>query len=810
MKRRKLKDQSKKRKFTPTYRPSIPPLLLAGLVFWFGTLVAQAEFCLGIVLLVAGLLVALCLVILRRVLNSPLAVPLLCVLALTFGFACGLIQDSYLDSERNTLLENKQLDQAFGYVLSDSSKTAYGSQCLANVSCSGKVYKLVLSYSDDMQLYFGDAFCLSGNLSLPEDTDYLDGKGAIAKLAVKQLEIKESSSLIAVLGSFRKRLIYSTEYSFDTGAKLILKGFPGAKVSSLDELLEIKIPGGISLGEIKSLILALAFGFRPNFSTTLIYGDFKLAGLAHLVAVSGAHLALVSGFMLSLLRKLGFSVRRTCLASSVFLLLYLFMVGIPISCLRAAVMAILSLLSSLSSRRASSLSSLGVVIALFVGIDPSCAGSVSFQLSVLATLGIALFAPWVSWFLSKLDVVPSFIKNSFAITLAATVPTLPLTINLFSQVPLVSPLANLIAGPVLSIAMGFCLVLLPLTLIPPLLNFVIILLSAFLGLFVIAVHCLVCLPFACIPLSLNDEAALILGIIVCVGWWLTWPAPTMPNTLIIASGACSFLLVFLFIAGGSRLIFHGDDLVMLDVGQGDAFLLESKGCNLLIDTGRSDSKLLQGLASEGVGHLDGVMITHCDDDHYGSLAALRGIVRVDTVFLAHGISNLDNPKAKEITDEALKLTGKEAQELDAGSNFSVGNFEFSVLSPSEVVDGGNQDSLIVEARITKGSKEWKILFCGDAESETLTMLSYKQGLDDIDVFKVGHHGSRVSVDDELLDCIKPELALVSVGAHNSYGHPTEEALSALKNAGAEILRSDQLGKVICSFESTCIKIKTVG
>ncbi|MDO5335614.1 MAG: DNA internalization-related competence protein ComEC/Rec2 [Coriobacteriia bacterium] len=561
--------------------------------------------------------------------------------------------------------------------------------------------------------------------------------------------------------------------------------------------------------ELKATLLALGFGYRPGFSDTQIYSEFRVVGLAHLVAVSGAHLALVSTFLLSLVGRthLGFRGQSGVLAA--FLGLYVLMVGIPVSCLRAALMALLGLASRMGGRRSHSLSALGLVIILFIGFDPACACSLSFQLSVLATLGICLFAPWVSWWLSKLRCLPRSIVDAVSLTCAATIPTLPVTTVLFSQLPLVAPLSNLVAAPFLTLVMGICLLLVPASVCSLVFDLLVASGSVVLAAFVSVVHCLSALPASCIPVSSEPLLAYALGVILCVGWWVAWPSPCFRSFRQMASGAL-LLVLLLGLWSYVPALRSGDRLVMLDVGQGDSFLFESQGKTFLVDTGRYDSRLLAGLASEGVNHLDGVLITHCDDDHYGSLEALLGVVDVDRVFVAKGSGELDNGKALEIRTMAWRLSGELPEELAVGSHFGLGSFSFWVVSPKQVDDGGNQDSLVVMAQVQKGGKEWLILLTGDAESETLESVAREGLLCDIDILKVPHHGSRVAVSEELLDVIRPEVSLVSVGEGNRYGHPTQEALEMLEGAGSKVYRSDKDGKVVCNFNDAGLKVACLG
>lgn len=778
------------KRFAPE-RPSLPPLLMAGLAFWVGMVATEAWF-----LVVAFILFAVS--FLFSVVAKKGFAAAIVFLFLALGCSCGLLDEERIASQRDDLLQLGSLQDCVVVAMADSSQGSFGSQCLASSYLDGRPAKLLLSFRDGDQIMCGERLLVSGGLSVPENSAFLDSKGASAKVSVRGFERIEDGGVVGAISSLRGQVIGRLGSACEN---VVSFARPYMRFLGIESLVD--------LSEVGDLFLALACGFRPGLSSDVVYSDFQAAGLAHLVAVSGAHLALVSGLVSSAMERLRIPRRTGFFVLVALLLPYVVMVGMPISCVRAAVMALLSAASFLGGRRSSSLSALGVVMVFFMASDPSCSSSLSFQLSVLSTLGISLFAPWVSWWVSAVGRVPRIVKDSLSVTIAATIPTLPLTVATFAQMPLVSPVSNLLAGPVLGLVMPLCLIsyvcflLGPLLLVPVALGFLL------LALLVLSVKVLLLLPLACMPMVVDEGFAKTVGVILCSLWWLLWPPPIRRNALkalfLVFVSCVMFLWPYV-----DPLKAGQDRLVMLDVGQGDSFLLQSRGKSLLVDTGRNDKMLLSGLASEGISHLDAVALTHCDDDHYGSLDALEGVVGVDEVIVARGTTSLDSAKAQSVSQTTRRLTGRPPLEVTTSDVLIFGSFRIEVVSPERVNDGGNQDSLVLNVSVDEGATSWSAIMAGDAETECLEPLADQGKLGDVDILKVSHHGSKVSVSDELLDVFRPELSLVSVGEGNRYGHPSVEALDALERHGSRVLRSDQDGKVTCVFGPGAISVTTLG
>ncbi len=253
---------------------------------------------------------------------------------------------------------------------------------------------------------------------------------------------------------------------------------------------------------------------------------------------------------------------------------------------------------------------------------------------------------------------------------------------------------------------------------------------------------------------------------------------------------------------------------MVDVGQGDAFLVRSNNHTLLIDTGYQSKELYAGLARSGVAHLDAILITHADSDHCGALRDLKGIVNCDRVFLAEGMQEVNDDNARELVDNAAYLVGaSNITYLQTHDMITLDSVSFTILSPDTLRDeGGNQDSICCFLGIDSNrdsNVDWTALFCGDAEAQTVEPLVEAYQIERIDVLKVSHHGAKASLTDDLVKRLRPKIALISVGQGNRYGHPAEETIKRLEAVDATIARSDTNGDVVCSFTSDQIIIQSL-
>ena len=245
-------------------------------------------------------------------------------------------------------------------------------------------------------------------------------------------------------------------------------------------------------------------------------------------------------------------------------------------------------------------------------------------------------------------------------------------------------------------------------------------------------------PHASVPVSIPLSVALAASAGVAAALWLAWPRPR--RRTLAAFAAASILAAACLVAVAPRL--SGDEIVMLDVGQGDAFVVRSRGAAMLVDTGNQDRLLREALARHAVLRLDAVLVTHGDDDHMGSLASLRGVVEVDRVLVAEGVFSCGCEACERLLSDARSLVGEDGVVgLSQGDALRVGAFSLEVVWPAAFTEeGGNADSvcLLADADVDgDGARDWRTLFTGDAERDELRALIDAGLVGAVDVYKVG-------------------------------------------------------------------------
>jgi competence protein ComEC len=250
----------------------------------------------------------------------------------------------------------------------------------------------------------------------------------------------------------------------------------------------------------------------------------------------------------------------------------------------------------------------------------------------------------------------------------------------------------------------------------------------------------------------------------------------------------------------------GAQVVMLDVGQGDSMLVRDDGAAVLIDTGEEADVLSRALARHGVTHLDAVFVTHKDSDHVGALSGMAGVVGIDHVYIHADLLDWDGEE--QVLEAARRVTaGRGAQGVRPGDVCRAGAFSIEVLAPREGGESGNEDSLqmlVAYDADGDGAPEARGFTSGDAEEEAVADTVAAVG--DVDFAKVPHHGSRGGLSEDELAVLKPEIALIGVGADNSYGHPTRQMLGLLEQARAKVYRTDENGDVTLRFAKDSIDV----
>ena len=517
-------------------------------------------------------------------------------------------------------------------------------------------------------------------------------------------------------------------------------------------------------------------------------GDwFSVTGTAHLIAVSGSHLAIVGFVVESALQKTRLSrgLQRGLLVLA--LAAYAVFTGASPSAVRACCMVAASLVANGAGRRRHGLSALFLTMAIFVLLRPTVLFEMGFQLSCASVFSILCFCPYATYALAELG-VPSGVASILSVTLCSQLATLPVTIPAFGTFSLIAPLANAVIGPVISVLLAVSIVLVPCSLVP-------LLSRGALVVPMIVARCALFFEqlFAAVPgasVSVPPDTPLVyvvpFALAVLLVWW------PRPRARSMAVG-----LLCLMLAAGVPYVYWDrcapPSVTVLDVGQADAILFRQGGAVALVDCGL-DERVVSALVRNNVHHIDAVFVTHWDEDHWGGLPDVLDQFSVGTVVVA--ADALDGAPA-----EVLNRPGVTYRQVARGDTVDIGAFRTRVMWPFDTVDGeGNEDSLVLLLSYAQEGKSLRVLLTGDAELDQER--EFVQEVGDIDVLKLGHHGSKVSVDADLLETLKPELSIASAGEGNRYGHPSDVCIDAVRDAGSAFACTIEQGDITVSPTAT--------
>jgi competence protein ComEC len=546
--------------------------------------------------------------------------------------------------------------------------------------------------------------------------------------------------------------------------------------------------GGVS-PEATALVAGLAIGDTSGFDDSFT-AKLKTLSLTHLSAVSGANCAIVIGMVYWVLGRL--RLRRVWRVSVALAVLvgYVLLVGAEPSVVRSAIMAAIVLL--FVARGVWPLAALSIAASLMLVYDPTYATDYGFALSVFATGGILILTPSLAKkFESKL---PKWLALTLSATVAAQLWCMPVLLSLQGGIPTYSVLANLLVEPVVA----------PITI---------------LGILACAIAPLVPWLATVLTWSASIPAQWIVAssnqLVELPATVLTWHTGLLGMTLCVISLSAGiyrkrFALVAVLVLL-VELCFSGYELahrvswlpsnweiVNCDVGQGDALVIRSEGQVALVDVGREPGPIDECLTDLGIRNIDLLMLTHFDLDHVGGLSgALRG--RTVQVGVITSFKD-DRPAAWATTEE---LSGHSVRVItgSVGTSGTLGAFNFRVLSPtpaaSEAED--SNDGSIVASWSKPGLTLYTLADLGEKGQMRLPMLKHPSGTQVI--LKVSHHGSADQYP-ELIESMRPDIALISVGRDNGYGHPTNRTLKLLNSVGATVLRTDQQGMLAIASGGT--------
>ena len=509
-----------------------------------------------------------------------------------------------------------------------------------------------------------------------------------------------------------------------------------------------------------------------------VIDSYQTNGISHLFAISGMHISLLSAILFWLLRRFHMSMILSTILVMAFILFYMTLVDFTPSVARSVVFFCLLSLKKLFRLKTSTVSIFLGMIGLLLFFRPLIIYDVGFQYSASISFFLILYRKHLKQ--------NSYFRNLLVISTVAFLLGLPISLYHFYQVNLLGIVLNLFFVPFVSF------VVFPLTLLTfcfPFLDSVYLFFTN-----IMETISLYFVRFDCLNFVFGRPSL----------FWIFLYYLFLLFYLFSGKRKFALLTVILSMIFYFQLIlFPRQFFIFIDVGQGDATLFHSGGKTMLIDTGGklfsssslASDTLVPLLHSLGIRSLNYLILTHGDYDHMGEGITLVESFKVGKVIFNSGKYNDLELALIQVLNEKNIPYYQNIQEL------RMGNQSFYFLN-RQLYDDENDNSMVLYTEL----HGIKLLFMGDAGVEVEEDLSEKYNLQDIDVLKVGHHGSKTSSSKGFIDEIKPKYSIISVGKNNRYGHPNKEVLENLEKS--KIYRTDKQGSIMFKIKNNKLKIET--
>ena len=560
--------------------------------------------------------------------------------------------------------------------------------------------------------------------------------------------------------------------------------------------------------KILTLIESLFPTDTSSFAKALLLGDtsgftyaqdrnFQVSGLRHVVAVSGLHVSILFALI-----YMAFGRQRVL--NAVFgvplLILFAAVAGFSASIIRACAMQILILLAMLTDKEYDPPTALSFAVLVILGINPRAITSVGFQLSVGCMVGIFAFSePLRQYFLSfgKLQKKSKgksigaklirWVTGSVSVTLSAMAVTTPLCAAYFGMISLVGILANLLTLCIISFVFYGVMVACIASLLWLPLGQGIAWMTSWPIRYVLGVSGILAdFPLAAVY---TDSVYVIVWLVLTYVILAVFFLLNKKHPVIAAAGIVTLLCLCVGLSWIEPRM--GDTRVsVINVGQGQSILIRQGEEYYLVDCGGKHAGMTADtvanfLLSQGVFQLDGIILTHYDADHAGSVPDLLSSIDVDQIYMPdiHD-SNGIRETIETALPEQVRLVRETSAILADGGKIT--------LYPAEMTANDNESSVCVLFQ----AENCDILITGDRSKAGERALLEQTDLPKLEILVVGHHGSDEATSFELLLATQPEAVAISVGENNLYGHPRQEVLDRLSYFDCRVYRTDLQGTII--------------
>lgn len=511
------------------------------------------------------------------------------------------------------------------------------------------------------------------------------------------------------------------------------------------------------------------------------YENYKINGVTHLFALSGLHVSIFSLILLNIMKRLKLKEKLSFIITSLFLLFFSFVASYIPSILRAVIFFILSSINKIYYFHIKPINILYLTFIILVVINPFYIFNTGFILSFTITFFILLFNEYNS--------VKSGLKSILIISLLSFFSSLPIIINMSYEINIISSINNIFFIPfVTNIVFPVSII----SVIFPKISYVLNILTTFME-------------------YVSNISSNIVNITIYFPYFNKISIVFYYLFLILfiklKKKKYLFLILFILLFLKIKPMFNRNTILyFLDVGQGDSLLIRTKNNkSIMVDTGGKltykkekwelknrnfdieKNTIIPFIKSIGINKIDYLFLTHGDADHCGNSKSLIDSFNVKKVYLNKGKINNCEKKANGniLYEDYLKIDNVIVHSLNNG-NYNDENSLSMVLL------------LLID--------NYKILLMGDAPKSVEEQIIKKNNLNNIDLLKVGHHGSNTSSSKNFIGHIKPKYSIISVGENNKFGHPKESVLNNLDDS--KIYRTDKDGSIMFKIKKNKLKIET--
>ena len=569
---------------------------------------------------------------------------------------------------------------------------------------------------------------------------------------------------------------------------------------SADNITKIKNNTSIFYHLKNKIIKRIESFDKTGYLKTFILGDksdlninslnnYQKNGISHLFSISGMHVSLLIEVIMFVLDKVSYNNKYKYTILDIVLLFYLFLTDVTASILRTTIMTILISIDKCFNLKIKKIDIMLLTLIIAIIVNPFIILQTGFQFSYTISLTLVLLN-------KKINKIKNKLKRNLYISFVCFLVSFPICIYYYYQANFLSILFNLVVIPIVSI------IIFPLSLLTFIFPFLYDIFEYTIIILEYINSCFTNIDFGIIIFS---KPSLFL---IFIYYILIFSSLYNKKVYIV-------LLVVMIIHKNYSYLDTSFNLIALDVGQGDSLFLKlpnNKG-NILIDTGGivtyeketwqkrkteyslSNDSIIPYLKSVGINKLDYLIITHGDYDHMGEAINLVNNIKIEKVIFNCGVFN-------ELELDLIKvLDNKKISYYSCIKELNINENKLYFLN-NKIYDNENDNSSVIYTKLNN----YKFLFMGDAGINVEEDLIEKYNIQNIDVLKVGHHGSKTSSSKKFINEINPKYSIISVGKNNRYRHPNNEVLNNLEDS--KIYRTDQNGSIMLKIKNNKLNVET--